>query len=290
MAVKKYNTPKSFLDALSHRLRLAARDEGLPAIRFRRSLAFDRLLARIFHTKDTSWLLKGGYAMELRMENARATKDVDLTLFEHNLRVLKEEHQYSAIHKMLTQAALIDLGDYFKFEIGEAKKNLLSPPYGGARYPVTSIIADKPFIKFHVDVAIGDPSIDPPSQLKSKNWLNFAGINCPIFTAVSAEQQFSDKIYTYTTPRKNTPNTRMKDLVDLVMLVQSGKLEIDRVKKALELKFAHYRTHKLPTNLLPPPLVWEEPFAQLAAECKLETNIDKAFALVAEFYAKITHS
>ena len=154
MAVKKYDTPESLLDAINHRLRLVSRDEGLPAIRFRRSLAFDRLLARIFHTKDTSWLLKGGYAMELRMENSRATKDVDLTLFDNSLLTLIERDQYAAIHQMLTQAALIDLGDYFKFEIGEAKKNLLSPPYGGARYPVTSIIADKLFIKFHIDVAI----------------------------------------------------------------------------------------------------------------------------------------
>ncbi len=221
------------------------------------------------------------------MENSRATKDVDLTLFEKSLSGLMEENQYNAIHQILTRAALLDLGDYFKFEIGEAKKNILSPPYGGARYPVTSIIADKTFIKFHVDVAIGDPAIDPPSHLKSRNWLDFAGIKCPTFVAISAEQQFSDKLYTYTIPRKDTPNTRMKDLVDLVMLVQSGELERDRVKTALETKFAHYKTHKLPASLIPPPSEWKTSFAQLAAECKIETNINKAFDLVAEFYTKI---
>jgi len=34
----------------------------------------------LFHQPDSPWLLKGGYAMELRFRAARATKDLDFTV------------------------------------------------------------------------------------------------------------------------------------------------------------------------------------------------------------------
>ena len=44
-----------------------------------------RFLARIFSKGPKAaypWVLKGGYAMELRMHSARTTKDIDMTLHE----------------------------------------------------------------------------------------------------------------------------------------------------------------------------------------------------------------
>ena len=52
--------------------------------RLRRQVAFDRLLARLFPKRSETkypWILKGGYAMELRIRAARTTKDLDLTLY-----------------------------------------------------------------------------------------------------------------------------------------------------------------------------------------------------------------
>ena len=50
-------------------------------MRLRRHLAFERLLARLFQT-PSPWALKGGYAMELRFQQARTTKDIDLVVEE----------------------------------------------------------------------------------------------------------------------------------------------------------------------------------------------------------------
>jgi len=60
-----------------------AKKEGVDLQRLRRQVAFDRLLARLFQVGDLKqppWVLKGGYAMELRMKAARTTKDIDLTM------------------------------------------------------------------------------------------------------------------------------------------------------------------------------------------------------------------
>ncbi|MDP2865750.1 MAG: nucleotidyl transferase AbiEii/AbiGii toxin family protein, partial [Elusimicrobiota bacterium] len=82
--LKKYDTPTAFRRALEDRLKQKAKNEGLDLQRLMREVAFDRLLARLFARKDAAWILKGGYALELRMKEARATKDIDLAL-RHSL-------------------------------------------------------------------------------------------------------------------------------------------------------------------------------------------------------------
>ena len=126
--------------------------------------------------------------MELRTQNSRATKDIDLALFESDLHRLVEKEQSDAIHKLLIQAASVDLDDYFTFEIGRAKRELFSPPYGGARYSVNAIVSKKSFVRFNIDIGLGDPTTES-ENLQSRNWLDFAGIDCPVFPAISADQQ-----------------------------------------------------------------------------------------------------
>lgn len=75
---KSYKSATDFRVALEHRLQKHAAASGLNLQRLRRTLAFNRFLARIFEDKRSPYVLKGGYAMELRMHNARSTLDVDL--------------------------------------------------------------------------------------------------------------------------------------------------------------------------------------------------------------------
>jgi hypothetical protein len=65
---------------LEDRLLKISRDEHVDLQRWRREVPFDRLLARLFARPNAPWVLKGGYAMELRIKEARATKDIDLTI------------------------------------------------------------------------------------------------------------------------------------------------------------------------------------------------------------------
>ena len=82
---KIYKTAGAFRTALETRLQMRARAETTDLQRLRRQVAFDRFLARMFSKGPKAaypWLLKGGYAMELRMHAARTTKDIDLTLHD----------------------------------------------------------------------------------------------------------------------------------------------------------------------------------------------------------------
>ena len=83
--VKQYKTAGAFRTALETRLQTGAQEERTDLQRLRRQVAFDRFLASLFpqESKGTyPWVLKGGYAMELRIRSARTTKDIDLTLHD----------------------------------------------------------------------------------------------------------------------------------------------------------------------------------------------------------------
>jgi hypothetical protein len=51
---------------------------------------------------------------------------------------------------------------------------------------------------------------------------------------IAREQQFAEKIHAYTLPR-NAANSRVKDLVDLALLIGSGGLDKQRIMEALRL-------------------------------------------------------
>jgi hypothetical protein len=88
---QEYATATAFRMALEARLNTMAREQGIDVQRLRRQVTFDRLLCRLFHDPSAPWLLKGGYAMELRLEVARTTRDIDLSL--HDVAALRRHEE-----------------------------------------------------------------------------------------------------------------------------------------------------------------------------------------------------
>jgi Nucleotidyl transferase AbiEii toxin, Type IV TA system len=77
---KTYATAGAFRRALEERLKRASLTDQIDPNRLRRQVSFDRLLARLFREESGPWVLKGGYALELRFKAARSTVDIDLTV------------------------------------------------------------------------------------------------------------------------------------------------------------------------------------------------------------------
>ncbi len=74
----RYRTSTAFRTALEARLKAAQRD-GVGLSRLRKRVAFERLLARLNAVAPNAWVLKGGFALELRLgARARTTKDIDV--------------------------------------------------------------------------------------------------------------------------------------------------------------------------------------------------------------------
>lgn len=269
--------------ALEHRLQNHAAETGLNLQRLRRTVAFNRFLARIFADKLSPWVLKGGYAMELRLHNARATLDVDLGF--RGTPKPGGEIQADYLQRLLAGAAKADLGDFFGFEIGGIQMELDGPIYGGARYPVRAIIDGRLFVSFHVDVAVGDFIPDKLETAPEQGLLSFAGIKPSAFPLLPKEVQFAEKLHSYTMPRP-VPNSRVRDLVDMVLLIKKGKLSPAKTKEALRFVFDRRKSHPVPAVLEPAPVVWEKRFAEMAEECGLKADLEAGFDILNRFYLK----
>jgi Nucleotidyl transferase AbiEii toxin, Type IV TA system len=177
--VKQYKTAGAFRTALEIRLQTRARVGRTDLQRLRRQVAFDRFLARLFPKgpKGTyPWILKGGYAMELRIRSARTTKDIDLTLHDGTQLAKNPDEQGKQVRVMLQDAAAIQLNDHFEFLVGEAREELDGAPEGGSRYPVEGRIDGRVFARFHVAIGIGDEVMEPVDVVEGRDWLGFGGI------------------------------------------------------------------------------------------------------------------
>jgi hypothetical protein len=278
--MRNYSSANAFRTALESRLNGLAKEQGIDVQRLRRQVSFDRLLARIFASKRPGWYLKGGYALELRLPFPRSTKDVDLSVTSYELITLPSKEQSSALLENLREAAAIQLSDYFYFDVGNAVMDL-DAAYGGCRYPVIANLAGRRFVQFHLDIGLGDAFIEPIDELLGQDFLSFAGLRPLTVPAISKEQHFAEKLHAYTMPRE-TPNSRVKDLVDMVVLLDTG-LNKELVQKALALTFDRRKTHKLPINIDLPPANWQMQFTALATECGLSVTADEAAQRVEQF-------
>lgn len=277
-ASRKYAAAGAFRQALEERLKAISRDERTDFQRLCRQVAFDRFLARLARVDNPDWILKGGYAMELRFDTARSTRDLDFTLRNGN---------NDAAFLLLQGAATLDIDDFFTFRVGEATADLDAAPYGGARHPVEARVDGRAFVRFHVDVGIDDVIVEPIEMLAARDWLAFAEIAPPSVPMIAREQQFAEKIHAYSLPRTN-PNSRVRDLVDLYLLTASGTLDRARCADALRRTFERRATHEVPAGLTPPPPEWARPFRAMAEDCELEIECRVAFQLVEEFWTSLS--
>lgn len=140
--------------ALEERLKKIAKVENRDIMRLRKQVAFDRFLARLFSPQNAHILvLKGGYSLELRLNCARTTKDIDLAL---NDKKTPFEVTEEAMRSFIQKWAEVDLDDFLTFSIGSAVLDLENAPYSGQRFPVECSMAGRRFSRFNIDVGAGD--------------------------------------------------------------------------------------------------------------------------------------
>lgn len=281
----QFKTATDFRRSLETRIQGISAKTGQDLQSLRRKVAFDRLLARIFSVKNSRFYLKGGYAMELRIAEARVTKDIDLTCLK---RATNEKDLLNEIIlDELQELARVDLKDFFTYEIGKAQLDFDNAPYGGCRFPVSAVIGGKLFVRFQLDVG-ADVVVDQVEQIKGVDWLEFCEVKAPIIPTISIEQQLAEKIHAYSLPRGDRINSRAKDLVDMVLLLNMREIKREQFQTVLETVFKARNTHSLPKSLTLPPSEWEIAFREMATECGIAHDMRLNFEKVSLFYNPIT--
>jgi hypothetical protein len=278
MTLRTYDSPQAFKQALEQRLKIASKS-GVDFARRRQLLVFDRFLARVVAVLGDAVLLKGGLVLELRLERARTTKDIDLRLTGSLETVLAR----------LQEAGRRDLHDFMIFEVSRDAEHpkILNDgmQYEGLRFRAECRLAGKQYgQRFGVDVAFGDPIFGEPDTVTADDILAFAGIAPPVLRLYPIETHIAEKLHAYTMPRAR-PNTRVKDLPDIALLATVQPLEARRLRTALERTFDFRATHSLPSSLPDPPVSWSIPYREMARENDLAwTTLEQLTATVIAFF------
>lgn len=254
---RTYATPLAFKAALEARIANRARDAGRTMNRVRQLLVMERFLVRVFETLD-GVVLKGGLVMELRLERARTTRDVDL-------RVTIGE---AGLLDRLRVAAGLSLGDHLAFEVErDANHPTIEADglrYEGQRFRVTATLAGRRYGDvFGVDIAIGEPIVGSPQPIRGCDLLTFVGLPVPEFRAYPVTTHIAEKLHAYTQPRPR-PNSRVKDLPDLALLATLTDLDGLTLQRAIDDTFNHRGTHAVPSSLPMPDPTWEPVYARMA--------------------------
>jgi hypothetical protein len=267
----KYETGAAFRRALEDRLRAKSLSDGMPLMRLRKMVAFERLLARLVHDQPEAWLLKGGLALQWRLgSRARTTQDVD---------VLLVDNRQEDLHSRLARAALVDLGDWFRYLVQRPRRQV-TPDAGGARYSVQTQLGGRSFEMFHIDVGWGDPVIESPEAIVAPSLLDFADLEPVTMLCYPVTQHLAEKFHAYTMPRTGRENSRVKDLVDIVLIAEM-RLSAHTLLAALKATFQERGTHELPVTVPRPPSSWVSSYRRMAMEVDLAADrIDVGLEIV----------
>lgn len=196
-----YGSGAAFRMALEERLRREAVVTGIPLARLRKTVAFDRMLARLAEIRQDTWVLKGGFALQIRFsDRARTTTDIDLHTGETVVRAIE----------LLMAAAELDLGDFFSFTVPVPSRIR----EGALRFGVEARLDGRMFEGFHVDLGVGEPMLGEPARATVTALLAFAGIQPVDFLCYPLAQHLAEKVHALTRPRGINENSRVKDLID----------------------------------------------------------------------------
>ena len=253
----RYSDGIAFRQALKQRLKTRAGGHEARLVRDRKRVAFDRLLARLAATAPDRWLLKGGFALDLRLaERARSTKDIDIDWLPAKDELLDT----------LIEAAGQDMSDFFSFVIERT-----GPPEdrlgGSHRFRITATLAARQFETFLLDVGFSDDPTAQTDTLSTPDLLSFAGIEPVTVQAIPLELQVAEKLHAYTRVYEHDrSSTRVKDLVDLALIAELFTLDAAALRAAIDVTFNNRGTHHPPSLLSPPPQGWRIPYRQLAQD------------------------
>lgn len=221
---RRYETIAAFESALRAKLHSIA-DERRTFQDLRRQVAFGRVLARLQLAAPDAWLLKGGAALEYRIERARATLNLDIST----------ELDVERMSELLAVSAAATLDDYFQITLGEREHPI--DEVETYRFNVDVQYANgRRFERLKLDIGFSDPRIGVPVEIEVPSLLDFADVPAICVKAIPAEQQLAEKVHAYTKPYGSRRSSRVKDLVDMALLLREG-VNVSELRRSLQIVF-----------------------------------------------------
>jgi hypothetical protein len=103
------------------------------------------------------------------------------------------------------------------------------------------------------------------------------------FLVIPLERQAAEKLHAYTRTYRSGPTTRVRDLVDLLLIEQHKDLDATVLVASITEVFARRSTHAVPSSLPPPPGELAVAYRKQAERVGLTTSLAAAHRLLSEW-------
>lgn len=280
----RYATATALRIALEQRLLIQSNDADISLDRLRRRVIFERVVSRLEVAQPGRWVLKGGMALEVRLrDEARLTKDIDL-----GLRDIVDDG--TDLHELLVAALTADpFGDGFVIT-AEPVTQLMEDTAGHAtwRSRLAASLGGRPFGRVQLDVSPRGHELADTDFVPLPNSLAFADVDTPVIEIIDVQRHAAEKLHALARDFGDRQNTRVRDLVDVVILVEHHLLDRQQLAVATQSVWRE-RNDELPPARLPPlPRNWAPRYEQLAAEHDLAAaTFAEAVTLVTATWAAV---
>jgi hypothetical protein len=223
---------------------------------------FERIVARLEAADPGRWVLKGGMALEVRLgDDARLTKDLDLGL-------RAEVETGAGIQERLVEVLAVDRdGDGFEFAAGVPQ--ILGADGAGHvtwRLSVSAQLAGRTFGGLRLDVSPRAHELAVTEHLTLPNSLAFAGIPPVMAEIVDVNRHAAEKLHAMLRDFGERENTRVRDLVDVILLVEHDLLTPSRLAQAVRQVWSERDGGAPPAELPAFPESWPARYERLVAQ------------------------
>lgn len=256
----RYKTPEAVRRAVTDKLKSEAAVSLWRLGDLQRQYAYDRLVARLYRVDD-GWVIKGATALLARRVSVRHTIDIDL----YRAGAIDD------VERRFREAAVLDVGDWMRFEVGAAVK-IAANEAQGVRVKVRSFIGTKLWAPFQIDiVADGVVMTGAPEPGRPLTDVNIGDRDQITWKVYPLVDHVADKVCAILERHAGNPSTRFKDLIDLVAISRRATVDADLQKRALAEEAARRRL-ALPTSFdVPDETIWERGFR---AEARRASGLD----------------
>jgi hypothetical protein len=206
--------------------------------------------------------------LEVRLrEEARLTKDVDLGL-------RTEVADAVDLHERLIESLSAD-PDADGFVLSPGRPARLREDGGGYvtwRAKVAAALGGKTFGSLQLDVSPRAHELGATDRVALPNSLDFAGIPAPVIEIIDVHRHAAEKLHAMSRDFGDRENSRVRDLVDLIILLEHGLLVPATVASATKQVWAERDGVDPPAALPSLPESWPDRCERLAAEQGLDTR------------------
>ena len=276
----KPESPARMRDALDAKFRSQALSGRMDAGQIRRRFVFQRVLRRL--GAAGGWVLKGGFLLEIRIPaGARSTKDLDFA-------TARAESNDELLDRIEEALQMDPDGDFLTFSVQHVRANRRDrQDLASWSVSVRADLDGRTFDQIRLDVAERLEEIDGGTELFTvPPVVDVDGLSGTTLPAVDVCQHAAEKFHALCLEFDDgRPNTRTKDLVDIVLMYEAGLIPNERLTSRIVWVFEHRNSAAPPPCLPDIPDSWQADYRALTEDLEIHIKaVTDAHSLAQEIY------